>query len=188
MKSLRPFIILALAAALLYFYAWPQWNKIATLRTQHVEVKSALSKAQEITQIRNQLNEQYNAISAADTAKIAKVVPAVYDPVKLIADINGLAVGYGMVIRGVAIVNPQEVSTSGAIQAPAPAEIYKKRQLSFTTAGQYRNFISFLSGLEQSLQLIDIERVEISAAQTTTKGSSAGTLDFKVTVDTYWIE
>jgi len=194
MKTLRPFIILVIAIALLYLYAWPQWNAVAALRTREVELQTALTKAQELTQIRNNLMEQYEAISPEDTQKITRVVPATYDPVKLVADVNAIGLRYGMVIRDVRLSNVTEISTSGAVQPAAPAEPYVKRQLSFSTSGQYRNFISFISDLETSLQLMDLQKVEVAAS---TQGPAqkvgapqqpSGALDFKVSLYTYWIQ
>lgn len=194
MKSLRPFIILVIAIALLYVYAWPQWNVVAVLRTREVELETALGKAQELTQIRNSLMEKYNAISPEDTKKIARVVPATYDPVKLIADVNAIGLRHGMIIRNTKIANITEVASTGAVQAALPAEPYVKRQLSFSTSGQYRNFISFITELETSLQLMDLQKVEVSAS---TQGSAqkvgvpqqpSGLLEFKVSLNTYWIQ
>ncbi len=193
MKSLKPFIVIVIAIALLYLYAWPQWDVVSLLRTREVELQTALGKAQELTQIRNNLMEQYNAITPLDTQKIARVVPAAYDPVKLVADVNAIGLRYGMVVKDVKLANVTEISTTGGVQAAAPAEPYIKRQLSFSTKGQYRNFISFITDLETSLQLMDLQKVEVTGS---TQGPaqkvgapqvSSGALDFKVSLYTYWI-
>lgn len=194
MKSLRPFIILVLAIALLYLYAWPQWNVVAALRIREVELETALGKAQELTQIRNNLMEKYSTISREDTEKIARVVPATYDPVKLVADVNAIGLRYGMIIRDVKLANVTEISSTGAVQAALPAEPYIKRQLSFSTSGQYRDLVSFITDLETSLQLMDLQKVEVT---TKTQGvaqkvgapqQSSGLLDFKVNLYTYWMQ
>lgn len=186
MKSLRPFIIIALAIGALYIYVWPQWQTIGTLRTRHVELQSALVKGQELATLRDQLLAQYNAIPQADMDKISRVVPNKYDPVKLVTDINAVASKYGMFIKGVKITDTALESTSGAIQAAPEVEIYNKKELSFATEGQYKNFVAFISDLEKSLQLLDIQKVEIVSRQNATKGAPAG-LEFKVSVTTYWM-
>ncbi len=192
MKTLRPFIVIAIAIGLLYLYALPRWNAVAALRTRNLELQTALGKAQELTQIRNTLMQQYEAISPDDTAKIARVVPQKYDPVKLVADINAIGLKYGMTIRDIKLSNVTEIDTTGAIRDAAPVEPYIKRQLSFSTVGQYKNFISFITDLEQSLQLMDLQKVEVmpGAQGPATKGvvSQAGALNFKVDLHTYWIE
>lgn len=194
MKSLRPFVILIIAIALVYFYAWPQWGSLTLLRARQVELQTALTKAEELTRIRNNLMEQYGAISPTDIEKIARVVPATYDPVKLVADVNAIGLRYGMVIRDVKLSDVSEVSATGAVQAAGPAEPYIKRQLSFSTSGQYRNFISFISDLETSLQLMDLQKVEVTTSvrgvvqKSGVSEQSSGALDFKVTLYTYWIQ
>lgn len=197
MSSLRPFIIVVISIAALYFYAMPQWDRIGELKARNSEIQTALGKAQELNQIRTELMGQYNSISPENTAKIARVVPAVYDPVKLVADVNALALQYGMTIRDIKFADTVDVSATGAIQAAAPAQPYIKRDISFTTKGQYRNFISFLSDVEQSLQLMDVQKIDISGGtqvqqtqgtQKPVAGSTNGNLDFKVTLHTYWIK
>lgn len=188
MNGLKPLIVIAVAVALLYLYTWPQWNTVAALRARNVELQTALTKAQELNTLRNRLLDQYNAISPADTEKISKVVPAQYDPIKLVADINALAVRHGMLVRDVKIISPTQTSQTGAVVTASPEEPYTKRELSFTTQGQYRNFISFLSELEVSLQLLDLEKVDITAAPKSSPTQSATNLDFKVTLNTYWIQ
>lgn len=191
MNSLRPLIIIAIAIALLYLYAWPQWNTIGTLRAQNIELQSALGKAQELTEIRNQLMEQYSSISPVDTERIGRVVPATYDPLKLITDVNTIGLRYGMMIRNIKMTSPAETSNTGTIEAVAPAEPFVKREFSFSTTGQYRNFISFLTELESSLQLMDIDKVEITTSTTAPKQAGAqttGALSFNITLRTYWIQ
>jgi Tfp pilus assembly protein PilO len=197
MNTLRPFIIIGIAIGLVYLYAWPQWNAIGLLRTRNLELQTALGKAEELAQIRNRLMDQYNAISPTDTEKIARVVPEKYDPVKLVADVNAIGLGYGMIIRDVKLSSVTAAATTGAIQDAPPIEPYVKRQFSFSAVGQYRNFISFITDLETSLQLMDLHKVEVSAAPVgatpkTGTGSQtvpqSGSLEFKVTLYTYWIQ
>jgi len=193
MKTFRPFIVIAIAFGLLYFYAKPQWNAIAALRIHELELQTALGKAQELTVIRNNLMQQYNVISPENTAKIARVVPQKYDPVKLVADISAIGLQYGMMIRDIKFSNVTEIDTTGAIQGATPAEPYIKRQLSFSTVVQYKSFIAFITDLEQSLQLMDLQKVEVmpitSGPATKVGGvSQGGALNFKVDLHTYWIE
>lgn len=193
MKTLRPFIVIAIAIGLLYLYAWPQWNAVALLRTRNLEIQSALGKAQELTAIRDNLMQQYNAISPDDTAKIARVVPQKYEPIKLVADVNAIGLQYGMAIRDIKLSKVTEVDTTGAVQGAAPVSPYIKRQLSFSTIGQYKNFLLFISDLETSLQLMDLQKVDVTPV---TQGPvskvgvapAGGTLSFKVDLYTYWIE
>lgn len=188
MKSLKPFIIIILGIALAYLYTWPQWNKMAALRVHELELSQALTKAQELTVIRDRLIAQYDTISPADTEKIKKVVPETFDPVKLVADLNSVATTYGMVVRDVKISPQKAPETNGVIQTAPPVEIYKKNTVSFGVQGTYRNFIAFLGDLEKSLQLLDIEKIEVDSGQKTTKDAVNTSLNFKIFLHTYSIQ
>lgn len=188
MKSITAIIILTASIALLYVYAWPQWQTVSDLQVKNQELKDAQLKAQELSKIRNNLVTQYNAIPLEEINKVGKVVPKQYNPVKLTADINALALRYGMVISGVTFMDQKEISSTGTgavIEAPQ-ATPYKVVEVAFSTEGQYRNLTLLIADLEKNLQLLDIKRVDINSV-TSKEKSIPSNLDFKITLDTYWM-
>ncbi|MEK7228172.1 MAG: type 4a pilus biogenesis protein PilO, partial [Patescibacteria group bacterium] len=58
-------------------------------------------------------------------------------------------------------------------------------KLSFSTTGPYKNFLAFISDLEQNLRLVDITEVKF------TQGSGPGVVDnlsYAVSLKTYWLK
>lgn len=188
MKSITSLIIIVVSLALLYFYAWPQWQSVPELRSKHAALREAESKAQELSKLRNDLMTRYNAIPLEEMEKINKVVPVDYNPVVLAADISAMALRNSMVIKNVAFVDAAEVSNpnNGAVTEAPPQTPYKVVEVSFATEGQYKNFISLLSDLEKNIQILDIKKIDIMAKPSQDRGG-VPSLDFKVTLDTYWI-
>jgi Tfp pilus assembly protein PilO len=64
---------------------------------------------------------------------------------------------------------------------------YGEFTLSFTTTGQYKNFLSFISDLEQNLRLVDISAVEFKLSEGAERGVG-DSLSYKVTLKTYWLK
>lgn len=185
MKSLTSFILIVVAGALMYVYAWPQWTNIQTLSLRQVELEGAVEKAKQIETIRQQLITQYESISPENSQKINRVIPAEFDPVKLIADINDVAVRYNLVIKETQLEEESSNSNSGVVEEAGPVSPYKTIRLSFATSGQYRNFYSFVADIEKSLQLMDIQRISVASSQG--QSGEAGNLDFNIILDTYWM-
>jgi len=165
MKNLTPFILIILAIGLGYFYTWPQWQKTQVLRAKQAELTSALEKAQEVQRIREELNLKYSTISPLDALRISRVVPARYDSIKLVADLNDIANRNSMSLKDVKSKDQAStVASSGMVEAPAPVQPYRSVEFTLSTEGQYKNFIAFIGDLEKSLQLLDIEKVTVGGS------------------------
>lgn len=188
MKSLTAFIIIAVSIALSAFYTWPQWQTVSSLKDKNTQLQDALEKANKLSQLRNDLLTAYNAIPPEEIERVGKVVPKQYDPIKLTADIQAIALQYGMVIKSTTFTDRSEVSNPGmgvVTEAPS-ATPYKVVSLSLSTEGQYKNFVLFLADLEKNLQILDVTHVDITPKSNQERGG-VSMLDFKITLDTYWM-
>lgn len=188
MKSLTAFIIIAVSIGLSAFYTWPQWQTVSTLKDKYTQLQDALKKANQLSQIRNELITRYNAIPLEEIERVGKVVPADYNPITLTADIHAIALRYGMVIKSTSFADQTDSSNSngGIVTEAPPVTPYKIVAVSFSTEGSYKNFLLFLTDLEKNLQILDITHVDITAKSAQERGGG-GMLDFKITLDTYWM-
>lgn len=189
MKSFTAFIIISISIALSAFYTWPQWQTVSTLQDKNTQLQDALEKANRLSKLRNDLKTQYDAIPTEEIEKVGKVVPVQYDPIKLTADIQSVALKHAMVIQDVTFTNRTDISNSGmggAVTEAPPATPYKVVALNLSTKGQYKNFVAFLADLEKNLQILDVTKVDITAQSTQERGG-VGVLDFKITLDSYWM-
>lgn len=158
-------------------------KSIKELQVDKGEYTDALSKATEIEEARKGLLRIYNDIPSEDLDKLLKLLPDHIDSVRLIIDINNVGSKYGMTLQNITLADssgPNEKSSSSSI-GPKESK-YSSVVLRFAVSGSYDNFRSFISDLERSLRLIDIDTISFS-----TKGE-ADIYDFNVTVSTYRLE
>jgi Tfp pilus assembly protein PilO len=184
MKGILPIIAVVIAGIAFYFYIDPTYTEIKQLRKEEATLSAALTRALELQATRDQLLSRYNTFNPEDLARLEKMLPDHVDNVRLALDMDSLAASYGMRIRNVSIEKQDETKRPAARQAQAvgPDErTYESMALSFTVTGQYDTFRAFLSDLERSLRLVNLEQLSFSSTET-------GLYDFTITLRTYWLK
>ncbi|MEQ1500548.1 MAG: hypothetical protein ABL917_04240, partial [Parcubacteria group bacterium] len=99
MKNSIPFILIPLSIAVIYFYVLPQYSTITDLRVKKIQLQETVAKTKEMSALSQDLLAQYNAIPENDKLKIQNMIPAHFDSVKLISDINSVAIKHGMKVK-----------------------------------------------------------------------------------------
>lgn len=183
MKTSTSILILVIAITLSFFYVKPQYDKLNLLKFEYAQYEDALNKAKELKVVRDQLLEKYKSIPDEDIDKLKKVVPEKYNPIKLVADLNGIAGKYGMVLSDVTIKENNQVASIN--EGPENISLYKIVSVDFSTKGSYENFILILKDLENNVQLADVKTLAVSPLK---EGEKSIGLNFKVSVDTYWLK
>ena len=69
---------------------------------------------------------------------------------------------------------------AGAVQ-----KLYGEFKLSFNTTGPYKNFLAFISDLEQNLRLVDITEVKFAQSSVL---AGVDNLSYVVSLKTYWLK
>lgn len=171
-------IIMVLASFGLFFvYADPTYSDIKTLSTEKADYKRALDNSKALQAERDKFLDQYNAIDAADRARLNKALPDNIDNVRLIIDIDETAKKYGMRIRNFRAEAASESQVIGV-----DSGLYGTLTLSFTTTASYNTFLAFAKSLEQSLRVIDISAISFASSDTNSL------YDYNVTIKTYWLK
>lgn len=173
------------------FLVGPQWSSIQDIKTQLAENTTRLDTAQKLKESRDALLNKYNSISKSDLDNIKTLLPDNVNNIRLIIQINSLASNNQLsTVRNVSYqlddtkkVNP---NTFAKAQVSVP---YEPFIVTFETSGQYKNFLNFISDLEQNLRLIDITNVQFAVIQKDPKDpvSSLTSMDYKVSLKTYWL-
>jgi Tfp pilus assembly protein PilO len=184
MKNVFSLILIALSFGLLFAYIIPQYDSLSTLNATKANYESALASAHKLSTVRDALLANYNSISDADKANLAKMIPSTFDPVKLVSDISTDAAQYGMSISQVKIGTSAGAAAPSAVTvSPTASSTYQTYQVAFSTTGQYVSFVQFLKDIESSVQLLDLQKLTISSTQASKAGPEV--LTFNVTLDTY---
>ncbi len=161
MKSLTPFIIIALSIAMYFFYISPAITEVQTLSDKKAQYNDVLNKVEEIKQKRDAISSDYNNISGTDLERLNKIVPEEFNSVLFVNDINSIAGRNGITLKN---LTESAASASAASSVVAVSEVspYKKNIITLQVQGQYSQFINFLTELESSLQLIDISKIDFT--------------------------
>lgn len=176
---ITPIILIIVSIAVFFTYTDPTYNKIKISEKDEVQYDEALNKSRELQTIRDSLLSKYNTFNSSDIEKLEKLLPDNVDNVRLILEIDDTASKYGMSLRDVSVSGGNE--TVGKNIVEAIAKDFYTITLSFSVSASYSNFVKFIEDLEHKLRIVDISRVSF-------KASDSDFNEYRVSVETYWIE
>ena len=199
MRYIFLLIIIGASIATFFMVIKPRYDNLQTVKTEVSTYDSSLETAEKLKISREELIAKYNSIPKADLDGIKTLLPDSVDNIRLIIQLDSLATKNGLsTLRSVDYKSDSITAQSGATEAPSDAPVqsgksYGEFTVSFQTSGQYKNFLAFLSDLEQNLRLVDVTSVDFTAASSEGTGTGTGqassnNLSYKVTLKTYWLK
>lgn len=185
---------IVLAGAIFFMYTQPSYDNSRSIQLKINQYDQALQKAAELQKLKQQLISRFNSFNPADLDRLQKLLPDHVDNVRLILDMDNMATNRGMSLKNV------EVSGVSGKDAPVKTVIgtlgdssrkYESLIVSFSTAGTYENFKTFLNDLEASLRIVDLQSLSLAPA-----GAISGTIsnpgdpiyNFNISLKTYWLK
>lgn len=181
-RILISIFLIAVAAFIFFAPLPPLLDQIEELKVEKAELNAALDNAKEIIAVREELTSRYNQFSSADLTKLDKLLPNNVDNVRLIIDINSIALKYGMVLKNI-VIRTEEQIAAGTALGPVPSSgQFRTVELGFSVSGDYEALRNFLSDLGRSLRLVDIASVNFSP------DLSTGLANYKISLRTYWLK
>ena len=152
-----PIILIGIAVSIFFVLTNPIYNEISALKLSVASYNTALENSKMLENERDKLTSKYNAIIPDDLIKLQKLLPDNVDNIRLILEIEQIALPYGMVLKNVKYnaTNTKTAETATAtggepIQGGVAVAIPKDFgtfDLEFSTSGTYDNFISFTQAL-----------------------------------------
>jgi len=181
MRRLFPIFLVVIAIAIFVFYINPVYSgSIATARTEIANDNQALSQLASFSTKENKLIDERNQIPANDLAIVSKLLPPSVNNVQTILDLDNLASASGVELDSVNVANPSGGSADGFVAGVPGDQSLGSVDLSLSASGTYGSFQKFLSGIEHSARLLDVENLGI-------KGSTSGVYTYSMTLRLYWI-
>ena len=187
MKSFLALLFIAVSLVVFFVMIRPQYQSLQTTREAVATAHANLATASKLAQSRDELIAKYQAISKADLDNLKILLPDSVNNIRLIIQINSLATKNGLSL----LRNVDYQADQTATPAPDPQAVqkpYGEFVISFQTTGQYKNFLAFISDLEQNLRLVDVTKVEFAPADQGVLQSAGTSLSYKVTLKTYWLK
>ena len=176
-------------------------GKVQAVNLQYL---SAIDNANKLIAVRDQVTAAYNNISQSDRDRLAKMIPNSVDNIRLVIDLNSVALNHGFSLQGITAEassnsGPNGQSQSGATNSSAgsahsingaspsgglPVSIdvptLDTVDVSFSVTAPYLQFISFMQDLEANLRIMDITHLTMTSSDT-------GVYTFQVGLKTYWL-
>lgn len=180
------FLLLLLAASIALFVldVVPRYHRLETARAENASIQSNLDTAKKLADSRESLITTYRSISKDDLDNLKVLLPDSVNNIRLIIQIDALAKKNGLsVLRSIDYQTTQDKKdTVDSMRTP-----YGEFVISFQTSGQYKNFLTFLSDLEQNLRLVDVTAVAFDVPDVNATAAAVGPA-YKVTLKTYWLK
>lgn len=178
-----PLIALAAAAGIFFAYVNPTWSgPIAAANDAIALDDSALDAAEEYATRQNELAAARAALDPENLERLTALLPDSVDNVGLILDVNALAARSGISLANIDVAMVDGGAKSGAPSALpiAMANPVGSINLSLTALGTFSAFQTFMSGIERSARLLDVQDIVV-------KGSDTGVYTYQVTLRLYWL-
>lgn len=199
-RNFTAIILIALAIGIYFSFTQNLIEKNREIQAVNDQYKVALKNSEDLISIREKVLADYNSISEDDRNKLEKLLPSSVDNIRLILDLNSIALRNGFQIKNVKAtastdenkgsnqLNVQQqmdptmigMGESGVPMIDVPTLDYVK--VTFQISAPYLQFINFLHDIESNLRLMDVTKISMNV------GESSGTYDFNVELKTYWLK
>ena len=174
-SSLPPLLAFVVSLLIFFGYVSPTYSgSITDLKAAIEREQSALDEADRFTAKQSELVEKEHAMSEADVERLGKMLPDFVDNVRVIIDLTTHMKNSNVLLTSINVPPPSPLE-EGAVSAPVG-------QLDFTLSvrGTYDSFMDFLVGIERSLRLLDVVKINIT-------GSDTGVYTYDLTLRLYWL-
>ena len=191
-------ILIGISLVGFFSFSSPLYKDISDLKMQIASYNEALDNSKALENERDKLTAKYNAINPENLVRIQKLLPDNIDNIRLILEIEKVALPYDMVLKNVKFNTVKKENTTpetGATQGGGTQvdqsfnKDYGSWDLEFSTSGTYNNFINFTKDLESNLRIVDISSIQFSSGPDTKLNPSLPEVykfDFKI--KTYWLK
>lgn len=188
-RNITAIILIVLAAGIYFTVTESAWNADKDIKAVNDQYVTAIANAARLVSVRDKVLQSYNSISQSDRDRLDKMLPSTVDNIRLIIDLNSVAVQHGLSLSGIRAaasnassrssqpsVAPSMASANSGIGAPTLDTV----EVSFSVKAPYQQFVSFLQDLEADLRIMDIKHLSVAVADD-------GTYSFTVDMNTYWL-
>ena len=207
MRFIMPVILIGISITVFFVFTNPIYSEISKLNAQVASYDEALGNSRKLEDKRDTLTQKLNAINPENLMKLQKLLPDNIDNIRLILEIEQIALPYGMTLKDIkynattdgtdATSKTSATGTTAVKASPASKALSNKNygiwDLEFSTTGSYNNFLNFTRNLESNLRIVDISSIQFSSGGTSGPASGANSAqsdsykyDFKIR--TYWLK
>lgn len=179
MRLILPAILIIISLGTFFVFTNPHYQSIKSYKDQIGQYDEALNNEMKLEQDRDALSTKYHNFPLDTQQRLMKLLPDNADNIRLIIDIQKIAVANGVNVISTAF------DSSSAKSAPSDQRVAQKDygvfDLEFSITGSYKNFLQFLKAIESNLRIIDIQSISFSS------GDAKDTYTYDIKIKTYWL-
>jgi Tfp pilus assembly protein PilO len=193
-KFVISLLALVLAGAVFFVYTQPAYSSIKTLHERIAEYDAALSKSRELQELKRSLLARYNTFNTEQLDRLIKLLPDHVDNVRLVLDLDSIAIRYGMGVQNVVITRPEVIERKSTVIGAITSDRQKHDSLliEFAMRGTYSNFVRFVEDVESSLRIVEIESLSVDPEPIKNSEASTAAEDllyrYNISLRTYWLK
>jgi len=192
-KNIISIVLIGIAMAVFFTFTNPMYKNFVAEKAQIASYNEALNNSKMLENERDKLTKKFNSIDPSNLERLQKFLPDSIDNIRLILEMEKLALPYGMILKDVKYATLEKSATSNIVPAGMAATIatqdYGTWDLEFSTQGTYSNFISFIKEIENNLRMVDIVSVDFSSDVGLSPGAgSSEAYKYNIKIKTYWLK
>jgi Tfp pilus assembly protein PilO len=185
-KNITATILIVLAIGIYLTVTEKILDQAKVVKIKNDEYVTALDKADQLIRVREKVLKEFNDISDVDRQRLDKMLPSAVDNIRLVIDLNTLAVTDGVQLASVsATTDPSKDSSPSQPTDPnAPSRIATQTldtvSVTFTSTATMSAFSKFMKDMESSLRIMDLTSLTVTPVE-------GGKFNFNVKMKTYWL-
>jgi Tfp pilus assembly protein PilO len=185
-NTIASIALLLISLGVSVVYIVPQYHDIVDLRGRDAALNEAIAKTQDIDKTSRDLSEKMRSISKENLDRLERLLPAQFDELRFVNDLQGIADRNGLNIKDIKIEDSKSLGQQPVTPGVSSPSGYVTHKFSFSVSAPYDTFITFLKSLERSLEFIDITSITLSGSSGSGgKQSTSGSFDYRVDFVTY---
>lgn len=160
--------LLFLLTAVGIFLAWtnPLIDEIKVLKNHRNDLVEILEESRELQQLQSDLVTRTNAISGSSLEKFGKMIPKESETEKLMVELSTIAQSKGVLLKNIdfSFKDGKGASVAASQSLVAPKK-YQTADISLSISATYESFKIFLSEIEKSLRILDVEDITFDSGK-----------------------
>ncbi len=194
LRYLTSFILIGLSIAVFTVFTQGIYADIKEKKSEQSSYEEASVNSKALESERDKLTAKFSNISVENLDRIRKFLPDSVDNIRLILELEQIALPYNMVLKDVQYtVAPTEVSGEAAGAPTLVGDMGNKNygawDLGFSVTGTYTNFLNFMRDLENNLRIVDISSIQFSSVSAAIGGAATSEVyRYTFNIKTYWLK
>lgn len=167
-RTITPVLSLIVAVLLYIFFISPQLLEIDKIRSEKDQYATAVETYRDFSERLGKKFALKEAQTVSENERLQKLVPSEVDVTQLLVDLKSLATQEGMLFGNIstdADEHSRQGNSKNDAQLSGESLELQSVDMDFEVIGTYEQFKSFLSKIEQSLNVFEVTKITYAATE-----------------------